>query len=65
MTSLLWLNNAALTLVWKGLKHNALQNGQASTKGLVLQGAIISEKDAPQHYMRVAVRGPQHCGHRF
>ena len=42
-----------------------LKNGQASKKGLVLQGANISEKDAPHHYMRAAVRGPQHCGHRF
>ena len=25
MTSLLWLNNVAKTLVWKGLKHNVLK----------------------------------------
>ena len=41
------------------------KNGQASKKGLVLQGGNISEKDASHHYTRGAVTGPQHCGHRF
>ena len=39
--------------------------GQASKKGLVLQGGNISEKYAPHNYMRGAVMGPQHCGYRF
>ena len=41
------------------------KNGQASKKGLVLQGGNISEKDAPHHYKRGAVMGVQYSGHRF
>ena len=41
------------------------KNGQASKKGLVLQGGNISEKDALRHDTRGAATAPQHCGHKF
>ena len=59
MASLLWVNNVASTLVLKELKHKFF-------KQMDRQGANISEKDAPHHYMRGTMRGtqPQNLGFR-